>query len=173
MVRTQRRNGRTLYSEPELFWTRVTKRAGDACWEWAGGREKSGYGHMYVRDWYDESGRRHFVWAKAHRRAWELTYGPIPDGLVVCHRCDNPPCVRPDHLFLGTGADNAQDCVIKGRLNSRRGLRNPNAKLSVADVVAMRAACASGETQQAVADRFGIHQGYLSRVIRRKAWVEA
>lgn len=90
----------------ERFWERVGK--SDGCWEWTGYRAPAGYGQL-------GRGPRNEGLALAHRLSWEFHYGPIPDGLLVCHRCDNPPCVRPDHLFLGTFVDNAQDMVSKGR----------------------------------------------------------
>ncbi len=89
----------------ERFWSRVKKT--DACWEWMGHRESQGYGRF---GWHKNP------WlGRAHRFAWHVSYGPVPDGLFVLHRCDNPPCVRPDHLFLGTAKDNMQDCLKKGR----------------------------------------------------------
>lgn len=75
------------------------------CWEWTGGKQAKGYGYLFKRD--EEK--------LTHRRVWAAIYGPIPDGLYVLHRCDNPPCFRPDHLFLGTKADNNRDMVEKGR----------------------------------------------------------
>jgi hypothetical protein len=86
------------------FWAKVRK--GDGCWEWQGAT-RHGYGTV----WVAEAGGMRL----AHRIAWELTNGPIPDGLLACHHCDNRVCVRPDHLFLGTYADNAQDMSRKGR----------------------------------------------------------
>jgi hypothetical protein len=88
----------------ERFWLKVRK--GEGCWEWQGARLPHGYGHLSVPD------RGH---VNAHRIAWELTNGEIPDGLWVLHHCDNPPCVRPDHLFLGTAQDNVDDSIRKGR----------------------------------------------------------
>lgn len=84
------------------FWA-CADCAGAGCWEWSGLRSARGYGR------FGHDSRR------AHRIAWELTFGPVPDGLLVCHTCDNPPCIRPEHLFLGTDADNARDMVAKGR----------------------------------------------------------
>lgn len=86
------------------FWAAVTKT--EDCWTWGRYRDRRGYGRIMMPD---------HVPALAHRVAWELERGPIPAGLFVLHHCDNPPCVRPDHLFLGTQADNMRDCHSKGR----------------------------------------------------------
>lgn len=102
----------------ERFWSQVA-RSDDGCWEWTGRRKKNKKQHyglvrVYVGKRNGRSVKRQFM---AHRVAWELTNGPIPAGLFVCHHCDNPPCVRLDHLFLGTHKDNAADAQAKGRLN--------------------------------------------------------
>ena len=89
------------------FWPRVTK--GDGCWEWQGARSNLGYGRVRGED-----GRTR----QTHHIAWELVFGPIPSGLVVMHICDNPPCVRPNHLRLGTVAENNADMTAKGRRRS-------------------------------------------------------
>ena len=101
------------------FWTKVRK--GSGCWEWVGSRNDEWYGNFFYRGRVD----------KAHRAAYEIQIGPIPHGLNVLHRCDNPPCVRGEHLFLGTLSDNTQDALRKGRL--RAGERN-----------AAKAHCANG-----------------------------
>lgn len=85
------------------FWAHVTR--GERCWEWQLHRTPNGYGQV----------KAHGRTTTAHRVAWELTYGPIPDGLFVCHHCDNRTCCRPDHLFLGTCQDNHDDAKRKGR----------------------------------------------------------
>lgn len=151
---------RVHVSAPDRFWSKVARGAPDDCWPWIGARERAGYG-ILARE---ERGLVH----KTHRLSWQMANGPIPDGLFVCHRCDNPPCVNPAHLYVGTASDNATDRASRGRgrENRVRGEASPVAKLSDAQVIEIRRLVASGMTQQAVADRFGIVQPHVSRIVR-------
>lgn len=91
-------------TDEEKFWSKVVKSEG--CWEWQGAKRSNGYGVIYKK------GKS----TQAHRFSWMITSGAIPEGMYVCHKCDNRPCVRPDHLFLGTHTDNMRDCGAKGRI---------------------------------------------------------
>lgn len=95
-------------SPEDRFWSRVAIIPFHPCWEWIGGKAKNGYGVFY-------SGERPGMSVKAHRFSWRLNFGSLPNELDVCHKCDNPGCVRPDHLFLGTHSDNMHDMASKGR----------------------------------------------------------
>ena len=112
----------------EHFWARVQKT--DSCWLWTKTLDRGGYGYVH---WPKR--------ATAHRVSWELHFGEIPSGLCVCHHCDVRNCVRPDHLFLGTCLDNAQDKVQKGRAarNKADGELNGYAKLTAEIVLQLRA----------------------------------
>ncbi|MGE0539770.1 MAG: HNH endonuclease [Dehalococcoidia bacterium] len=108
----------------------------------------------------------------AHRAAYELTYGPVPHELEVCHTCDVPACVRLDHLWLGTHADNMNDAATKARMP--RGLRKPGAKLSDKDVRAIRERYATGlVSQRALAAEYGVCQQLVSNIVAMKSRVHA
>jgi hypothetical protein len=103
----------------------------------------------------------------AHRLVWEECFGPIPEGLCVCHHCDNPPCVNPEHLFLGTQADNMRDMITKGRRARQTGENAPGRKLTAEQVEEIRKAIG---TTRAIASRFGISQSQVSKIRRREQW---
>jgi len=137
------------------------------CWKWTGATDSAGYGAMRVGGTLD--GTRGMK--KAHRIAWVLKHGPIPKGMCVCHKCDNPSCVRPGHLFLGTYSDNMNDMLAKGRGRHRRGERHGRAKLTERDVHAIRARYASGDvTQEALAAEYGVTHVLIGKIVRHKLW---
>lgn len=166
------------------FWDKVQKT--DGCWLWTAGKS-NGYG-MY------RPTSRTQKWA--HRMSWELHFGLIPDGLCVCHRCDTPACVRPDHLFLGTKRDNSLDRHAKGRdasgerngahihrariprgdrwrethRNPANGERSGQSKLTEAQVLEIRAAHADGTPATHLAKLFGVSSVCIDHVVHRKTW---
>jgi len=131
------------------------------CIEAAGCRNPLGYAYKRV------NGKSIF----AHRAAWMDAYGPIPEGMCVCHHCDNPPCVNPDHLFLGTHADNVADKMRKGR--QPRGSSHGQAKLTEETAVWAMARLLAGETQQSVASAFGVTQSAISFLWLGVTWAHA
>jgi len=159
----------------ERFWPRVKKTSG--CWLWTGAKLPAGYGTI-------GSGGRRGASVYTHRLSWEIANGrTVPAGLFVLHHCDNPQCVRPDHLFIGTAADNAQDAIAKGRsappeITARVGTSNGRAKLTEDDVLAIRSAYASLPRRRRVkrgslavlADRYGVTPNLVSMIARRVIW---
>ena len=129
------------------------------CREWTKGRTPRGYGK---RTWQGRT-------LGAHRVAWIEAHGPIPDGIEVCHHCDNPPCIEVAHLFLGTSQDNADDMVRKGR--STRGERNNTTKLREADVLAIREAwAAGGVSARALAAQYGVRHYTIQCIVKGTTW---
>jgi hypothetical protein len=144
------------------FWSKVNKAGGEACWEWQGGRTPDrGYGLLGVTF----KPNRYVV---AHRISYELNCGPIPAGMKVCHKCDNPPCVRPDHLFLGTQQDNIEDMRKKGR--AARGAKHFRARLDPDKVRDIRRSHAAGESVASIAKRIGVRPGTVYAVLTGKTW---
>ena len=135
------------------FWDRVSK--SPTCWVWRGGLTMAGYGR------FQRAGRSVY----AHRASFEEAYGPIAGGLQVLHHCDNPPCVRPDHLFLGTQADNVADASRKGRMHP--GEANGAARLRTDDVRVIRD---SVGPRAALAERYGITRAYVTDIRARRVW---
>jgi hypothetical protein len=106
----------------------------------------------------------------AHRAAWTVHRGPIPEGLHVCHKCDVPACINPDHLFLGTNDDNVADKVRKNRANKPVGVRNPRARLSESDVSAIRA---DMRTHEQIAADYGVARTTIGAVKSGRNWSSA
>lgn len=143
----------------DRFWSKVDP-SGD-CWLWTAHIKPQGYGQFTVA-----KGRFY----GAHQVAYVLVRGPIEAGLSVCHRCDNPPCVNPDHLFLGTQSDNAFDMLAKGRARRVRGTDHPSARLTEADVRAIRAAPAFPGRNKTLAARYGVSTRAIWCVITGATW---
>lgn len=162
----------------QRFWSKVDKT--DTCWNWTRALSRWGYG--ISAPCYGDG--------LAHRASWVDANGPIPDGMFVCHHCDNPKCVRPSHLFLGTPHDNALDKVVKGRQSRGRahgdtfrghrhganthpekfrGEGNCKAKLTVAQVVDIRAR-AAGRTDGSLAAEFGVSRYTINSIRRGITW---
>lgn len=177
---------------PEIearFWSKIDKQEGPSrpdelgpCWVWKAGTSRAGYGQIHVTSRV----------CYTHRVAYVLTCGEIPDGMFVCHHCDNPRCVNPKHLFFGSHADNMADMTRKGRRGltmhperiargerhgSRthpekimRGENNRNAKLTAAQVIEIRSLCASGESHRALSERFGIARRTINGIANNVSW---
>lgn len=138
----------------DRFWEKVDVRGPDECWEWTAARSDRGYGRI------DDQQATHV--------AYSLKVGPIPEGMWVLHRCDNPPCCNPSHLFLGDNAINTQDKVDKGR--QRRGETAPLSKLKDDQIREMRRLREQGETVKSIAAKFGIHYQTVYKIVTYSRW---
>lgn len=149
-----------MISPDPRFWPRVRKT--DGCWLWAGERTAAGYGVLRA------PGRKGSI--GAHRHSWQIHFGEIPADLFVCHRCDNPSCVNPTHLFLGTCRENTLDAAKKGRLsgrNSPRGEGHGCAKLTEDQVMEIRR---STGFLRITAEKYGISKSHVWDIRRGNAW---
>lgn len=144
------------------FWRNVIMGGQEECWEWQARTNAAGYGVFRVVSNTE----------LAHRFSWQLVFGPIPDGLCCLHRCDNPRCVNPSHLFLGTRGENNKDRAEKGRTRSgpQAGEDNNHAKLTRTDIIEIRKSYESGRSQGEIAELHGTTQSTISRIVRNKAW---
>lgn len=145
----------------DRLWDKTMRDGNTTCIWWTGSVNRDGYGTI-------RSGKSVF---KAHRAAYEIAVGPVPNGMCVLHRCDNPGCVNPEHLFLGTQAENMADAVYKGRHKTPkvRGEAHANSKLTEEQVIAIRASQCS---QKSIAKQFGITQSNVSQIKNGKRWKE-
>lgn len=153
----------TVEKRIEKFWKKVSSyHDHNDCWVWKGAKNTSGYGLFW---WGD------CKWKLAHRLSWELTSGPIPDGICVCHHCDNRLCVNPHHLFLGSNADNVADRERKGRRRPPRGTMNGRSKLTYEQVAEIRRIYVRGQTRQVdLANQFGVAQTMISNIVLGRNW---
>lgn len=142
------------------FWTLVETAGEDDCWVWKERTDKDGYGIVY--DSEQRKSRR------AHRVSYEMHYGPIPEGLLVCHKCDNPPCVNPSHLFLGTAKDNSDDMVRKGRSKVTRGCFK--SKLTDEIVLEICKRIDAGDTYDDISRDAGVSKPAISRINTGVVW---
>jgi hypothetical protein len=152
--------------DEEAFWSKVEIQDNKKdCWPWTGAKKPKGYGNLRID-------KRYLI---AHRVAFEIVNGPIPEGYLVCHICDNPPCCNPGHLMLGTAKSNAADMLIKNRqktaLYASRGERNGNSKLKPVDILRIRylfAVC--GLKYRIIAERFKVSTTTIGHIIRKQTW---
>ena len=145
--------------EIRRFKSRVIDTGG--CHEWSGYRNPKGYGLLKLRG----------IVVMAHRVSYRHHYDEIPDGLQVCHKCDNPSCVNPDHLFLGTNLENAMDRVAKGRVDAKKGEAHHNCKLTASDVTEIRRRHSAGEARILDLSReYGVNPPAIHKIVSGKTW---
>lgn len=156
----------TFEQQIELFWSKVAITSDDKCWLWLASKNNKGYGQKMLNGQI----------TLAHRIAWTLPNYIIPDGLFVLHSCDNPSCVNPKHLFIGTNQENMDDMVKKGRYIVRdrtnsKGEKNSKHKLTALQVLEIRRCYEANEmnTPQ-LAVKYGVNKSSIARVINKKAW---
>lgn len=154
---------------PAIFWNKIDIKDDDSCWEWNRHRDSLGYGQT----------RFHRKMERTHRVAWTLLYGEIPKGILVLHKCDNPPCCNPHHLFLGTDKDNSEDREKKGRGNRRylQGVNHPHhgtnhksAKLDEQKVLEIRKLFSNGVSSYQLAEMFGVSPATAWSAAVGKSW---
>ncbi len=144
-----------------LFWSRVAK--SDSCWVYGRSKTTDSY-RMVVRPVGAKRRQR-----GAHVYSWELHFGTIPDGMYVCHKCDNPPCIRPTHLFLGTPGANIQDMLHKGRGNKVSGEKHYLSKLDALAVVKIREMASTMSTKD-LGKLFGVTRQTVRDVVAGRTW---
>jgi len=138
----------------DVFWMKVERGEPGECWRWTGSACDRGYGRIKRNQWRSP--------LLAHRVSYEIAHGPIPDGLSVCHHCDNPRCVNPAHLFLGTGSDNMRDAGTKGRLGKAT-------KIDADGVSELRRRHAAGERAVVLAAEFGVSVSNVHYIVSKRS----
>jgi len=152
-----RKSGGVKQSIDKRFGRYVNKDNQNGCWIWTGAKFNNGYGAI------DGNG--------SHRLSWELHNGPIPKDLCVCHKCDNPSCVNPEHLFLGTQKDNIQDMIKKGRRGDIKGEKHPHSKLTEEKVRKIRDLYEIKDyTMNELADMYAVNQKTIWELLHKITW---
>jgi hypothetical protein len=152
-----------IMTKTQTFWSRVDKKTVDECWEWLGGHWTKGYPCF---SWNGHA-------LRAHRVSYEIYSGHrIPKHLFACHSCDNPGCVNPHHIFIGTNSDNQIDAARKGRLRPPRvhGEQHPKARLTEEQVLAIRELNAKGIGYRKLSKIFPVHRVTIKDIVRRRTW---
>lgn len=134
--------------------------ADNGCWNWVGTVHHDGYGV------FGHNGKS----VRSHRASYEYHVGNIPSGMLVCHTCDNPLCINPDHLFVGTASDNAKDMIKKGRGNHPCGSSHPLSVLNSEYVIRIRELRSNGHTLKSLADTYGVSFQTISAIMHNKIW---
>lgn len=174
-----------IYSESTIrrFWTKVDRSAGpDACWPWLGNKRPTGYGSFFVKR-IPPGSKGKAIYVNPHRLAYELTYAPIASGLHACHKCDNPSCCNPNHIFPGTPRENMQDAVAKGRVDYHANGKKSGAKskttrsklaaLTDDQVIAMLRDYDNGASLGVLAEKYDCSRQLASEIARgeKYRWV--
>lgn len=144
----------------QRFWSKVNKCHDDECWEWMAYKTHQGYGRFTC------NGRV----VGAHRLSYLLAYGAIPTSLQVLHRCDNPSCVNPKHLFVGTNADNVKDKMDKGRFRPNIGEHSGRSKLKESDIPIIRELNSIGISLGKLSKHYGVTKQSIYAIVKRKTW---
>jgi hypothetical protein len=159
-----------LYAPLRLRLLKHSNQMENGCIVWSGRVNKDGYGLIRIGALGSKAGRQVYV----HRLAAALWNGfDLASPMFILHRCDNPPCWNPEHLFEGTNTDNVRDCIKKGRRRDKRGEENINSKLTYAQVVEIRKAVGDGATQTRVARDYGVSGNTISRIVRHVRYIYA
>lgn len=149
--------------QPNPFETYTSVNSATGCIEWTGDKYPAGYGRARLR-----IGEPREI--RAHRRGWEIAYGPIPDGMDVLHRCDNPKCVNPKHLFLGNDKDNCKDKLTKKRNINLAGAEHGRSKLTPEDVMRIREASLFGASRASLSRSYGVSDVAIQKIVIRENW---
>jgi hypothetical protein len=151
-------NPKTLTIKERLF-SGVEINQSTGCWEWKGAKDRKGYASLSI------DGKQ----VKAHRQSYMQLVGPIPEGMMICHKCDNPSCINPEHLFAGTALDNSRDCISKGR-QKPIGEKSFTAKLTDSEVLRIRKELASGAQKKHLGKKFGVSARAIFKIANGDTW---